>query len=152
MGAKNFSIEEKSRALAWASMKMPTKDIAHKLGRSQRSVQRLLLAAQDLPENTAPKRKPGSGRPKTITNTGLRAIRRFVIGNPTITAARLKIELSTVVGHLSERRIQEVLQKDLKLPRRSAAQKPRLTRAMKKKRPACTLPLTRDSQSRSGGL
>ena len=106
MGAKNFSIEEKSRAPAWVSMKMSTKDIAHKLGCSHRSVQRLLLAARDLRENTTPKRKPGSGRPKTITNTSLSAIRRFVIDNPTITAARLKIELSTVVGHLSETRIQ----------------------------------------------
>jgi len=92
------------------------------------------LAARDLRENTTHKRKPGSRRPKTITNTGLRAIRRFVIGNPTITAARLKIELSIVVGHLSERRIQEVLQTDLKLPSWSAAKKLLLTQAMKKKR------------------
>jgi len=134
MGVKKLSIKEKSRALAWASLKMSTKVIAQKMGRSQRSIQKLLLAARDLPENTTPKRKPGSGRPKSLTNTDLRVIKRFVIANPTITAARLKIELSAVVGHLSERRIQSVLQKDLKLLSRSAAKKPLLTKAMKQKR------------------
>jgi hypothetical protein len=39
-----------------------------------------------------------------------------------------------VVSHLSERRVQDTLNKVLKLPNRTAAKKPLLTKAMKKKR------------------
>jgi hypothetical protein len=104
------------------------------MGRSQRSVQKLILAARHLPKDTIPKRKVGSGRPSTISKTGLRILRRHVLANPTITAARCKIELPDVIGHLSEGRIQEVLKDVLKLPSKSAAKKPLLTAAMKKKR------------------
>ena len=134
MVGKAFSIEEKARALAWAAIGISTKEIASRMGRSQRSVQRLILASRDLPKNTIPKRKAGSGRPSTISKGHLRIVRRHVLLHPTITAARLKIELPTAVGHLSERRVQEILRDVLKLPCRSAAKKPLLTVAMKKKR------------------
>jgi hypothetical protein len=39
-----------------------------------------------------------------------------------------------VVSHLSEHRVQDTLNKVLKLPNRTAAKKPLLTKAMKKKR------------------
>ena len=129
-----FSTEEKARALAWAAIGMSTKEIALKMSRSQRSVQRLILASRNLPKDTIPKRKAGSGRPSTITKGDLKILRRHVLSSPTFTAARLKIELPKVVGHLSERRIQEILRDVLKLPCRSAAKKPLLTKAMKKKR------------------
>lgn len=134
MAGKSFSVEEKSRALAWAAIGISTKEIALRMGRSQRSVQRLILAARDLPTNTIPKRKAGSGRPWTISKSDMRILKRHVIAYPTITAARIKIELPKIVGHLSERRIQEILRDVLKLPSRSAAKKPLLTKAMKKKR------------------
>lgn len=134
MPGKSFSIEEKARALAWASIGMPTKEIGLKLERSQRSVQRLILAAGKGTKNAIPGRKTGSGRPSSISKADLRILNRHVLAYPTITAARIKIELPNEFGHMSERRIQELLKDVLKLPSRSAAKKPLLTKAMKQKR------------------
>ena len=134
MPGKSFSIEEKAKALAWASIGMSTKKISEKLNRSQRSVQRLILAASRAPKNTIPGRKVGSGRPSSVSKADLRVLKRHVLTYPTITAARIKIELPNEFGHLSERRIQELLKDVLKLPSRTAAKKPLLTKAMKQKR------------------
>ena len=134
MPGKSFSIEEKARALAWESIGMSTKEIGQKFGRSQRSVQRLILAARKAPENAIPGRKIGSGRPPSVSKADLRVLKRHVLAYPTITAARIKIELPNKFGQMSERRIQELLKDVLKLPSRSAAKKPLLTKAMKQKR------------------
>ena len=113
---------------------MSNKVIAQKMGWLQHTIQRLLVAIRDLPENTTSKGKPCSRRPRTITNTGMMDIIQFVIANPTNTAARLKIEHHLDVGHLSEHRLPSVLQKDPKLPNLSAANKPLLTQTKKKRR------------------
>ena len=81
-----------------------------------------------------PKRKPGTGKRSTISAADLRVLKRHVSQNPTITAARIKIELPNEFGHLSDRRIQEIIKDKLKMPSRSAAKKLLLTKKMKQKR------------------
>ena len=125
MVGKQFSLEEKSRALAWAAIGISGVQIAKWMGRSPRPVQKLISASRQLKTYQIPQRKKGSGRPSTVSKADLRVLKRHVMNNPSITAARIKIELPKEFGHLSERRIQELLKDKLK---------PLLTKAMKQMR------------------
>ena len=136
MVGRQFSIEEKSSIIAWASTGDSGRTIAKRIGRPYSAVCRLISASKKLKTFTIPKRKPGSGRPSTVSESAFRVLKRHVLLNPTITAARIKIELPREFGHLSERRIQSILKDKLKMPSRSAAKKPLLTKAMKQKRMA----------------
>ena len=59
-------------------------------------------------------------------------MRYLVLNNPTITAKEVKYNRINVLSDVSERTIQEWLQKELRLPSHHAARKP-LTKNMRKK-------------------
>jgi transposase len=109
-------------------------EIAAKLGRNIRSVQRILRSLKSLPEDELPpppmKR---CGRPKKLTSKKMNRLRSFVSRYPFKTALEVKQELAGF-NNISVRRIQEVLQKHLKMPARTAAKKPLLTALMTRKR------------------
>jgi hypothetical protein len=134
MPSKSFSLEEKSRALTWVQNGISTISIAQKMGCSDRSVQKLISASKSLPINTIPRRKVDFGRKNTLSLVDLRGLKRCVLEHPTLPAARINLDLPMVVGHLSDCRVQEILNKVLKLSSRASAKKPLLAKAMKKKR------------------
>ena len=134
MVGKQFSIEEKSRILVWSSTGVSGRTIAKQIGRPYRGIFRLILASRKHKTFTIPKRKPSSWSPSTVSEAVLRVLKRHVLMNPTITPARIKIELPKEFGHLSERRIQSLFKDKLKMPSWSAAKKPILTKAMKQNR------------------
>ena len=84
------------------------------------------------PEDVIPERKKGSGRPVTITNHALKVLERYIKKNPHATACGIKKEVPEVAA-VSERHINRLILKKLKIPSRIAAQKPLLTPKMKKK-------------------
>ncbi len=88
----------------------------------------------DLPESSIPIKKKGSGRPKKTSNSTDRLLKCIVIKNPITTAKEIKEVMALELGNVSVHTIQNCLQKDLKLPSRSAAKKPLITD--KKKRGA----------------
>jgi hypothetical protein len=104
------------------------------MGCSDRSVQKLISASKSLPINTIPRRKVDFGRKNTLSLVDLRGLKRCVLEHPTLPAARIDLDLPMVVGHLSDCRVQEILNKVLKLSSRASAKKPLLANAMKKKR------------------
>ena len=64
MPGKYTSDEEKARILAWRQENLPIKITYERSGRGKAAVMRLLAAAKDLPNSTAPKHKFGGGRKK----------------------------------------------------------------------------------------
>jgi hypothetical protein len=58
---------------------------------------------------------------KPHSSVDLRVLKRYVLQHPTVPAARIKLDLPMVVGHLLERRVQEILNKVLNLLSRAAA-------------------------------
>ncbi len=112
---------------------MKTKEIASRLGRSERVVRIHLSVLKKLPPNAPPPPpKPRSGRPSKTSKTQDQRLKAYVEKYLFKSARQLKNE---VVGwaDVSVRTIQERLQKKLGLPSRRAAKKPLLTDAMKKK-------------------
>jgi hypothetical protein len=109
------------------------KDISVRSGFPVRTIQRVILANRDLPESIIPIRKKGSVRPKKAFKSTDRLLKRIVIKNPVMTAQEIKEVMALELGNVSVRTIQHHLQKDLKLPSRSAAMKPLITDKMRKK-------------------
>jgi hypothetical protein len=71
-----------------------------------------------------PMKRPG--RPKLVYYRMMERLRLFITRNPFKTVRKVKQELHGF-DKISVRRIQELLQKNLKLPAKSAAKKPLLT-------------------------
>jgi hypothetical protein len=88
---------------------------------------------KDLPANSIPDRKKGSGRPCVINSYALNVLDRFVKKNPTATAGEIKAKVPEVAA-ISVKHISCLIQDTLKIPSRIAAQKPLLTFQMKRKR------------------
>jgi transposase len=134
--AKKFTplkIEEKARIMAWKEEGISSETIAQRLGRHRSSIDRLINRARGLKDGQIPERMGGSGRPRKVSKLVRGVIRRQIAKYPMMTAADLKSSLPELED-ISERSIRRVIFKDLKMPSRSAAQKPLLTAAMKKKR------------------
>ena len=126
-------IEEKAAILALHKDGMSADLIAKRVGRHRASIFRLLKNAKGLLKFTVPKRKTGTGRPRIMSKFLVDALKRQITKYPMMTAAdqgNSVPELQVV----SEPTIQRTLQKTLKMPSRTAAQKPLLTEKMKKKR------------------
>ncbi len=115
---------------------MSRKDISIHTIVPLRTVQRVILANRNLPETSVPVRKPGFGRPKKTSAATDRILKRTILKYPMMTAKELKEELAQELQNVSVHTIQHRLQKDLKIPCRSAAMKPLITEKMRKKRVA----------------
>ena len=72
----------KAKALAWSQEDVTQNEIARRLGVSRWTVSRLLVAARSKNIVGVPKRKPGSGRPKKVSDRMLNKIRKDIYDNP----------------------------------------------------------------------
>jgi hypothetical protein len=95
-------------------------------------LRRILAFAKKNPINPIIPRKPGSGRPKKISEETRRLIKKKMQTNPSLTAVKQK--RVTALANVSIRSIQDCCLKDLKLPSRRKAKKPLLNERMKEQR------------------
>ena len=110
------------------------KTISVNLNIPLRTVQRVVKENHNIPVGTPVIMKKSPGRPKKTSKTTERLLKNTVMKEPTITAKELKDQIQGPLQNVSVRTIQHRLQKDLKMPSRSAAMKPLITSKMKKKR------------------
>lgn len=134
MPGSYLSQEEKARILAWRQENVPIKEIVRRSGRSKSAIMSLLRAARGLPPDVCPDHKPIPGRPRKTTKATDNLLRREVKKNPRITGAQLKENHPKLLENVAVRTVMHRLQKDLKLPSRTAARKPLLTDRMRKAR------------------
>ena len=132
-GAGKLKLSEKATILGWYEAGVSAAEISKRLGRHKSSIFRLIQKAKGLPKFTIPQRKIGSGRAPKAPNHVLGVLQREIKKHPRMTAAELRNTIPELQA-VSERTVQRYLQKKLNLPSRSAAQKPLLTKKMKKKR------------------
>ena len=139
MVGKYLSAFEKGRIVALHDAGLSCSDIATKLKRSKRTIERLVFSDQK-PEmirtGQATPPKPKSGRPKCTSAHLDRLIKRAITENPRLSATALKTQFAEELQGVAIRTIQYRLKVDLGFDSRHAAQKPLLTAAMKKKRMA----------------
>jgi hypothetical protein len=107
--------------------------IAARLGHHRSSITRLFVKSIGLPDNAIPELKKGFGRPRKMTEDLLAILKRQINKYPMMTAADLKESTPELAG-VAHRTIAHALQNYLKVPSRSAAMKPLLTKKMKLKR------------------
>jgi transposase len=120
---KYTSIEQKVKVMTLWNEENKKKYISERLDINVRIAQRIILENRLLPVGSPVMRpKPKSGRPRKTTKHTDRMLKMSVCGDPFITSKELK------------KQMQMQMQKDLKLPSRSAAMKPLITDKMKKKR------------------
>ena len=134
MPGKNLSPNEKTFAVAWLTSGESCDSIAQKLQRSKRSIERIKGKMVDLPFMAIPKRKQGSGHPRSLALPRLLRLKRIVQKNPAISARKIRQNNPHLFGHVSVRNIQHRLRNDCNLPSRRPAKEPLLTQAMKDKR------------------
>jgi len=132
---KRFSLEELTSIKCWIQCGVKTKEMAARLGRSERGVRRQVSRLKSLPPNASPlPPKASTGRPTATSKTQDERLRRYVLRNPLKSARELKNEVPGW-SNVSVRTIQHRLQKKLGLQEaRRAAKKPVLTQKMKEKR------------------
>ena len=131
---KQFDVTEKTKVLAWAGEGVSTKEIAARLERNIRSIQRIIKDNRHLPLTaTPPPPKKRSGRRRLTNAKQDEKLRSTLYANPFLTAKELKRKVKGF-ENVSVRTIQEICQKRLGMPSRSAAKKPLLTDKMVKKR------------------
>ena len=131
---KQFSIAEKGKIMALYRAGIAAKEIAKNLGRNTAAVRKIIAALKHLPLSAAPSPpKKRSGRPETHSRQALERLRRYVLRYPMKTAKEVKAEL---LGFKDTpvRTIQRLILKKLRIPSRTAANKPLLTEAMVAKR------------------
>jgi transposase len=131
---KRFSLEELTSIKCWLQFGVKTKEIAARLGRSERSVRRQFSRLRSLPPKASPlPPKATTGRPTATSTIQDERLKRYVLKNPFKSARELKNEVPGW-SDVSVRTIQHRLQKKLGLPAQRAAKKPLLTQKMKQKR------------------
>jgi transposase len=128
----NNENEEKERILAWAEEGLSGSEIAACLGHHKCSVNRLISKFVTASGDAVPERQVRSGRPRKVTNTLLTMLKRQIEKYLMMTTTEIK--QCAGVGRAVRQQVQRALQKYLKMPSRSAAQKPLLAPKMKKKR------------------
>jgi transposase len=132
---KRFSLEELTSIKCWIQCGVKTKEMAARLGRSERGVRRQVSRLKSLPPNASPlPPKASTGRPTATSKTQDERLRRYALRNPCKSARELKNEVPGW-SNVSVRTIQHRLQKQLGLQQaRRAAKKPLLTQKMKQKK------------------
>lgn len=131
---KEFDPVEKAKIKVMYEDGLSTAEIALKLNRSQRGIQRVVKQVKDLPITASPPgAKKRSGRVRTITAGQEKALKIYVRANPFTTARKIKRD---VPGweNVSVRHIQRVLTCRLGFKNCKAAMKPKVTEAMRTKR------------------
>ena len=79
---KQLSQVNKSKALAWRYEDVPNHEIARRLGVNRRTISRLFAAYQKSRNGVIPKRKPGSGKCRKITENMLTKIKKRHLSQP----------------------------------------------------------------------
>ncbi|KAK4326954.1 hypothetical protein Pmani_002557 [Petrolisthes manimaculis] len=130
MGHTKLTMEEKGKVMVLAGVGLSNREIGRRLRRSETAIRWVKQAAATLGTGATPQRKKGTGRKRKTD----KMLERQVKKDPFVTAKELKEMYPDLLGEVSVRTVQIRLQKDLKLPCRRAAQKPLLTKKMKKQR------------------
>ena len=125
---------EKAKCLAWIQEKVRQEEVAFRLKVSLSSVKRLVAKSKQISKNDLPSRKPGSGRPKKVTDEAIKIIQKAIRKNPRLTSKELKDQHPKHLNSLSLRTIRRVLFVELGLTSHVAAKESYLTQLMKKKR------------------
>lgn len=129
---KQMSPEEKARALGLLEAGVKRKEVAKRLGVSERTISTLKSRSLN---NKVPSRKVGTGiMNKKTTTKDIKIIAQELESDPMITARRIKEKNHKKLSHLSSRTISRIILKDLKMPSFVCAQKPRLTTKKKSER------------------
>lgn len=131
---KHMTDMEKTKCLAWIQENVKQKEVAKRLKVSLSSVKRLVAKSKQLSENILPSRKPGSGRPKKVTDIAIKTIKKAISKDPRLTGKEIKDQHPKHLNNISLRTIRRVLLEELGLKSHVAAKKPYLTKIMKKKR------------------
>ena len=111
--------------LALEKKNVTQKEITRRTGTSLTAIKDLLWRTFDLPVGTVPPHKNIPGRPKKTSITTDRLPKRKLTLKPLMTSLELKKELSIPLQKVSKRNILHRLQKELNLPSRRAALKPK---------------------------
>ncbi len=113
---KRFSLEELTSIKCWLQFGVKTKEIAARLGRSERGVRRQVSRLKSLPPKASPlPPKATTGRPTATSTVQDERLKRYVLKNPFKSARELKNEVPGW-SDVSVRTIQHRLQKKLGLP------------------------------------
>jgi hypothetical protein len=75
---------DKARILSWREEGALVASIADRLGHHRSSIKRLLAKAKELPANSIPDRKKGSGRPCVINSYALKVLDRKIPQQPPV--------------------------------------------------------------------
>jgi hypothetical protein len=95
---RDLSFEEKTKALAWRVNRVSRRFIGKRLGRSQRSFQRLFLMSGPGLKVNFPIRKPRTDNKKMISERDLKYLKTIVTKNPTFMTKDIKREYPMVFG------------------------------------------------------
>lgn len=131
MPRKHMNDIERAKAIAWSQERVSQADIAKRLKVGKRTIERLIAKHKQGPEESIPRRKKGSGRPKKITKGEIKKIKKAIEENPMLTSKEIKTKLKL---QISPRSIRRILLNDLELKSFVAAKKPLLTKSMKQDR------------------
>ena len=107
MGGKSYTTEEKRVAIELRKAGVPLKNIRDQLGMNGRSLRRILAHAAKHPSLPVSKRKIGTGRKSTVSQSTLTAMRRQLTRDPTLSAKQLKA-LMPDLQRLAIRSIQHI--------------------------------------------
>jgi transposase len=120
---KRFSLEELTSIKCWLQCGVKTKEMAARLGRSERGVRRQVRRLKSLPPNASPlPPKASTGRPTATSKAQDERLRRYALKNPFKSARELKNEVPGW-SNISVRTIQHRLQKQLGLQQARRAAK-----------------------------
>ena len=129
---KQMSQTEKARALGLLEAGVKRKDVAKRLGVSERTISTLKSRSLN---NQVPSRKVGTGlMNRKTTQSDIKIIKKEIENDPMITARRIKEKHTKKLSHLSSRTIRRIILEDLKMPSFVCAQKPKLTKKKKSER------------------
>ena len=130
---KKLEIEEKAAILALREEGMSSEWMASKFGCHRSSIDCLINRSKASGNVGAPGRKEGSARPRKVSQALQDMVKQHIDKYLHSTAGDLK-EALLELGDISEHSIRCILFSYLKLPSRTAAIKPLLTKKMKLKR------------------
>ena len=131
MPRKHMNDIERAKAIAWSQERVSQADIAKRLKVGKRTIERLIARHREKPEESIPRRKKGSGRPRKISAGEIKKIEKAIEKNPMLSSKEIKTKLNL---QISLRSIRRILLEDLELKSYVAAKKPLLTKRMKQNR------------------
>lgn len=133
---KKLSQDEISQLVTLGREGMSYSDIAKRYNISRQSVSMWVRRDQETEDLSTPKPRKSSGRPRKLSKTSTRLLKRLITDKPTQSARELRLNNPGMLENVSERTIQRRLQIDCNMPSRRPAFKPLLTKTMKAKRVA----------------